>query len=64
MTEYSFRFYGNFPHIYLPKVTGAGDYGAGYGIVVEVYEKVVLIKGRNFITGEWIENLFYHYHLK
>ena len=45
----------------LPRITETVDYEAGDGIVVEVYEDEFLVKGRNFITGEWIEELQYTY---
>ena len=47
----------------LPRVTETVDYEAGDGIVVEVYENELVVKGRNFIKGEWIEGLEYRYPL-
>lgn len=45
----------------LPRVTETTDYAAGDGIVVEVYENEILVRGRDFIKGEWIEGLEYNY---
>ncbi len=45
----------------LPRITETVEYEAGDGIVVEVYENEILVKGRNFITGEWIEDLQFAY---
>lgn len=47
--------------INLPKITEALEYEAGDGIVVEVYENEVLVRGRDFIKGEWIDELVYRY---
>lgn len=47
--------------INLPRSTEVVDYEPGDGIVVEVYEDEMLIRGRDFITGEWIEGLRYEY---
>lgn len=47
--------------INLPRSTEIVDYEPGDGIVVEVYENEILVKGRDFITGEWIEGLEYRY---
>ena len=45
----------------LPRITEITNYKAGDGIVVEVYENEILVRGRDFITGEWIEELQYRY---
>ena len=45
----------------LARSTEVVDYEPGDGIVVEVYEDEVVVKGRNFITGEWLEGLEYRY---
>ena len=47
--------------INLTRVTETTDYDAGDGIVVEVYEDEIVVKGRDFINGEWIEGLRYTY---
>lgn len=47
--------------INLPRVTETTDYEAGDGIVVEVYEDEILVRGRDFIEGEWIDGLRYTY---
>lgn len=49
------------PSFNLPRSTEVVDYGPGDGIVVEVYENEILVRGRNFITGEWLEGLEYTY---
>lgn len=49
--------------INLPRSTEIVDYEPGDGIVVEVYENEILVRGRDFITGEWIEELNYTYPL-
>ena len=33
----------------------------GEGIVIEVYEEEFVVRVRNFITGEWKEDLVYTY---
>ncbi len=47
--------------INLPRSSEVVDYEPGDGIVVEVYEDEILVRGRNFITGEWIDGLEYRY---
>ncbi|MBR2412902.1 MAG: metallophosphoesterase [Clostridia bacterium] len=47
--------------INLPRCTEAVDYEAGDGIVVEVYEDEVVVRARNFVKGEWIEDFRYTY---
>ena len=47
--------------INLPRVTETVDYEAGDGIVVEVYKDEVVVRARDFIKGEWIEDLRYTY---
>lgn len=49
--------------INLPRSTETTNYDAGDGIVIEVYENELLVRGRDFITGEWIEGLEYRYPL-
>ena len=49
--------------INLPRSSEVVDYEPGDGIVVEVYENEILVRGRDFITGEWIEGLEYRYPL-
>ena len=57
---WSFHNSDGFPAIYLPRLTelaGADDHevfdNTGIGIEVEVYENEVLVRGRNFYTGQW-----------
>ncbi len=46
-------------------VDGAGFEVAGnQGLYITVYEKAVLIRGRDFATGEWIPNAFYMFSTK
>lgn len=47
--------------INLPRSTEIVDYEPGDGIVVEVYEDQILVRGRDFISGEWIDGLEYRY---
>lgn len=47
--------------INLPRGTEITEYAAGDGIVVELYEDQFVVRGRNFITGEWIDGLRYEY---
>lgn len=47
--------------INLPRSTEVVDYEPGDGIVVEVYENNVLVRGRDFINGNWIDELVYNY---
>ena len=63
-TEYSFGHIGKVPTVTLPRGMGTDEYPAGIGIVIEVYESKVLVRARNFIEGEWIEDLAYTYDLK
>ena len=60
---WSFHNDEGFPETYLPRLTdlaGSGDNEifdrSGVAIEVEVYEDEVLIRGRNFYTGEWLED--------
>ena len=60
---WSFHNHDGYPETYLPRLTelaGSNDNeiydGTGVGIEVEVYENEVLIRGRNFYTGEWVED--------
>lgn len=45
----------------LPRSTELTEYEAGDGIVIEVYENEFVVRGRDFIAGEWIEELRYEY---
>ncbi len=60
LTSSSIRCYYNFPEISLPCLTtlsGEKDNEitdrTGCGVEVEVYQNEVVIRGRNFYTGEW-----------
>ena len=47
--------------INLCRITETVDYEPGDGVVVEVYEDEVVVRTRDFIKGEWNEELEYHY---
>ncbi len=47
--------------INLPRSTELTEYEAGDGIVIEVYEDEFVVRGRDFIAGEWIDGLDYTY---
>lgn len=57
----SFKNVGGVDTINLPRSTEMTDYEPGDGIVVEVYENEILVRGRDFITGEWLEGLEFRY---
>lgn len=57
----SFYDWHNIDCINLPRVTETTDYEPGDGIVVEVYPDEVVVRGRDFIKGEWIDGLRYTY---
>lgn len=45
----------------LPRSTESTEFEPGDGVIVEVYENEIIVKGRDFIKGEWIEGLRYSY---
>ena len=47
--------------INLPRVTEYFDYEPGDGVVIEVYNDHFLVKGRDFVKGEWVDGLEYTY---
>lgn len=59
----NFKTEGGINTINLPRSTEVVEYEPGDGIVVEVYDSEVLVRGRNFIKGEWIDGLEYRYPL-
>lgn len=61
LTIASFIPVGGIRAVNLPRATELVYYEPGDGIVVEVYENEVVIRGRNFITGEWIRGLDFEY---
>ncbi len=61
--EDNFRQEGGVNTINLPRSSEVVDYAPGDGIVVEVYENEILVRGRNFVSGEWIQGLEYRYPL-
>ncbi len=60
----NFYNWGGINCINLPRATEITEYEPGDGIVVEIYEDEILVRGRDFIKGEWIEELEYHYPVK
>lgn len=47
--------------INLPRVTEYFDYEPGDGVVIEVYNDHFLVRGRDFVKGEWLDGLVYTY---
>ncbi len=54
--EYSFQVQGGVNTINVPRATALGN-----GVVVEVYEDEIVVRGRNFVENEWLEGLRYTY---
>ncbi|MBQ3137225.1 MAG: metallophosphoesterase [Clostridia bacterium] len=54
--EYSFQTQGGVDTVNVPRATAEGN-----GVVVEVYENEVVVRGRNFVENEWLEGLRYTY---
>ncbi len=57
---WSFHDYDGFPEIYLPRLTelyGENDHetgdDSGVGAEIEIYKDEVVVRARNFYTGEW-----------
>lgn len=57
----NFYTWGGVDSINMTRPTEMTNFDAGEGIVIEVYENEFIVRVRNFITGEWIENLTYAY---
>lgn len=57
----NFKNQGGVNTINLPRTSEVVEYEPGDGIVVEVYENEILVRGRDFIKGEWIDGLEYRY---
>ncbi len=57
----NFGKWNNINIINLPRATEITEFEAGDGIVIEVYDGEFVVRGRNFITGEWHEDLVYTY---
>ena len=47
--------------INLPRCTEATEYEPGDGIIIEVYENKFVVRARNFIKGEWLDEFRYEY---
>lgn len=59
--EDNFYNWGGINCINLPRVTEITEYVAGDGVVLEVYENEIVVRGRDFIKGEWIDGLDFTY---
>lgn len=57
----NFYNWGGINCVNLPRATETTHYAPGDGIVFEVYENEILVRGRDFIKGEWIDGLEYTY---
>ena len=57
----SFKNWHGVDVINLPRVTEYFDYEPGDGVVIEVYNDHFLVRGRDFVKGEWIVGLTYTY---
>ena len=47
--------------INLPRATEGSEFEPGIGVVIEVYEDEILVRTRDFIKGQWLEDLTYSY---
>ena len=63
MSEASFSNYNGVDTIWLPKATESVDYEEQVGVQVEVYETEIVVRARNYYSGEWLENLEYTYEI-
>lgn len=67
LCSWSFSDWYDFPEINLPRCTELMNEdhevysGTGYGVQLEIYPDEVVARGRNYYTGEWDEELEYHY---
>ena len=61
LNKTSFENIGGVDTINLSLSTEVVDYEPGEGIVVEVYKDEILVRGRNFIKGKWIDELEFRY---
>ena len=59
--EDNFYNVGGVDCVNLPRCTETVDYEPGDGIVIEVYDDEFVVRGRDFIAGEWIDGLRYEY---
>ncbi len=57
----SFYDWHNVDCINVPRATEHADYEAGQGLIVEVYEDELVVRSRNFITGEWLDEFEHRY---
>ncbi len=65
MSESSFSNVNGVNTIWLPKTTEHAyeDYDTGIGVQVEVYENEILVRGRDYYNGAWMENLTCSYEI-
>lgn len=59
----NFYTWGGINSVNLTRPTELNLFEPGEGIVIEVYENEFVVRVRNFITGEWVENMTYTYAL-
>lgn len=57
----NFYTWGGVNSVNMTRPTEMTLFDAGEGIVIEVYEDDFVVRVRNFITGEWVEDLVYTY---
>ncbi len=57
----NFYTYKGIDSVNMTRPTEMTLFNPGEGIVIEVYEDEFIVKVRNFITGEWKEDLTHHY---
>lgn len=61
LTSNSFYSWHNVDCINVPRATEHKDYEAGQGLVIEVYDNEIVVRARNFITNEWMDEFRYTY---
>ena len=57
----SFYSWHNINCINVPRATEHKDYEAGQGLVIEVYDDEIVVRARNFIENEWMDEFRYTY---
>ena len=57
----SFYSWHNVDCINVPRATEHKDYEAGQGLVIEVYDDEIVVRARNFINNEWMDEFRYTY---
>ena len=61
LTTDSFYSWHGVDCINVPRATEHQDYESGQGLIVEVYENEIVVRARNFIKNEWIDEFRYTY---